>query len=221
MFFVALLGTRIPAIRSTLENFVAELGQRWLEEATATPERWDQLMETYGKGFDPEAAAYNQIRKGVEQGAFRVRVNRDWIIGIAWRSAECVMPCLLARNWAILTSPGGEFVCSDRPVTVTFTSEELIRGWYPPGFGMAKTEVTVPLSRYVLLRGVFEPPGVEVAGNRKQIAYYNSWRLIQAQRFVFSCAPDFSWLNREHNVALVPKGLRDFLNPPEGIRHPA
>jgi hypothetical protein len=63
------------------------------------------------------------------------------------------------------------------------------------------TEITFPLSRNVLLIGSWEPfKSDTIPLTRKNIALYNGFTARHCQRFLFSTAKDFCWLDKEGKV---------------------
>lgn len=77
-----------------------------------------------------------------------------------------------------------------------------------PGFALNHTEVTVPLSKHVLLRGVWiNQPEIVVTLNRKLMSHYNTLRIMRADQFLFSRTRDFpcmDYRNRTVNMGVEP-----------------
>ena len=211
LYFVALLTTRVPGIREGIDDFVDRIGQHILELSVATEERWDSLqrqMRAQGvKGVD---LAYEDAKQIMEDRSVRFSVNRNWQLGMMFKCAHVVYPTLLNRTWCVLVSPSGNLICSDRPVTIVFTRPA--PPFMSPGFGLPDTEVSVPLSRHVLLRGIWDKqPEHAVSMNRTCVAHYNTLRTIQADRFIFSTAEDFPWNDDQHCTHHGMDGVQDFV----------
>jgi hypothetical protein len=194
--FVALLASRVPAMRTMLDAAIDDLGKFLFEQDTKTPERWNRLRGRFEKDTNQEGLSYEDAGCVVEENSVSFTLHQNSHVGMIWKTVEAILPCLLERNWAILTSSSGSLICSDNPVSVSITSGGMT-GWYQPGFGVEGAEVTVPLNRYTLLRGAFEPQRTQTDITRRQVAYYNSLRIIQAERFLYANSASFPWLDTE------------------------
>jgi hypothetical protein len=123
--------------------------------------------------------------------------------------AASIFPTLKARTWCILISSSGNLISSDRPVSIVFTVAA--PPFLSPGFGLNHTEVTVPLSRHVLLRGVWKKqPRDPVQMTRRWVGHYNTLRAIQATRFLFSPTENFPWTDGKRSVRLGLQGMNEF-----------
>jgi hypothetical protein len=211
LYFVALLATRIPGIRESIDSFFDEIAHRTLELSVATPERWESLLCQMRKsGYTKEQPSYENARRMVEKRGVRFSMSKNWQIGQMFRSASVVFPTLMKRTWCLLLSESGNLISSDRPITIVFTEPGL--PCMSPGFGLNHTEVTVPLSKHVLLRGVWgKQPEYAVPMNREIVSHYNTLRLLQADRFLFSTAQEFPWLDNNLVVHNGLAGLQQFL----------
>jgi len=112
--------------------------------------------------------------------------------------AQAIFPLLLQRRWSVLLSPAGRFVCSDRPVVVVFTRPK--PPIWAPGFGLPDTEVTVPISKNVMLVGSWDGVPATISLTYRQIARYNSRTIQHASRFAFSAQRDVPWLDRQNKT---------------------
>ena len=211
LYFVALLTTRIPAVREGIDDFFDRIGQRILELSVTTAERWDSLQrQMREQGVKGEDLAYDDAKQIMEDRSVRFSVNRNWQLGMMFKGAQVVFPTLLKRTWCVLVSPSGNLICSDHPVTIVFTRRT--PPFFSPGFGLPDTEVSVPLSRHIMLRGIWEKqPEHAVSMNRTFVGHYNTLRMIQADRFIFSTVADFPWNDDEGRTHDGMNGLQDFI----------
>lgn len=212
LYFVALLASRVPAVRENIDGVFNEIAQRTLELTVATPERWEasqaQMRES---GYTVnDQLPYEEARQVVENRSLRFSMSQNWQVGQMFHSADIIFPTLMGRKWCLLLSRSGSFICSDHPVTIVFT--EPTHPFMSPGFGLKHTEVTVPLSKHVLLRGVWDiQPLHAVSLNRKFVSHYNTVRSLQADRFLFSAVECFPWMDGEQTVHTGLSGLSDTL----------
>lgn len=114
---------------------------------------------------------------------------------------------LHARSWRLVVAPEHEYyVFSDEPVSLV--SIVKLSPLYGPGFGMRHTEVTMPISKSVMLLGRFEDkPGV-FQTNRQGVAVLNSRTGMYAPRWVFSPHQDFCFYTRDGKVGNVTDLVR-------------
>src|SRR5258707_736763 len=127
----------------------------------------------------------------VQKDQYRVEVHQNEQLRVMLNSANLITDLLIRRNWIIVMADGGEFVCSDNPIGLSWSKPV---GPFSPGFGLSGTEVSVPLSKSVGLIGIFETPKYEVASLRAEgVASFNNKAIGRATRFIYSPRDDFSW----------------------------
>jgi hypothetical protein len=163
------------------------------------------LESSRSAGVPAEELSFEDIGRIVEERRVRFSKGKNWHIAQMFRNADTIYPLLANRTWSVLVSESGSFICSDHPVTIVFTKEAPRR--MSPGFALNNTEVTVPLSKHVLLRGVWtNQPDTAVVLNRKLVARYNTVRIMQTDRFLFSRVPDFPWM--DHSNRAINTGVQ-------------
>lgn len=136
---------------------------RTLELMTATEDIWrNQTKRATEAGYlNPKKAAqvsYEEVRDLVKQDAFGVEVTSEHHLGIAIDTMDAILPTMAKRRWwmVVAPEPTGGFVTNDHPVALMWSDPKLRRGPYPPGYGLAGTQVIVPLTRDLALLGGFD-----------------------------------------------------------------
>jgi hypothetical protein len=202
MNFMALMSVRVPSGRDMVNHGVDFISKQLLKAALQTPETWKaELQEARAAGIDidEETASHESMTESLEKGKYTFTVDQNWQIKTMLELMGKLAPCLAPRKWCLAISDSGSFICSDRPVTVRFTRQKAAID--SPGFMREDTEITFPLSRNVLLIGSWEPmKTATITLTRKNIALYNGFTAHHCQRFLFSTAKDFCWLDKESKV---------------------
>jgi hypothetical protein len=115
-------------------------------------------------------------------------------------SLDAIIPLLIDRKWSVLLADDkiGNFICSDSPVNLHWTKPQ--KTFWGPGFGLKGTDVTVPLSKNVLLLGRFEEELPTQYLSQRSIAIMNSYTALDSQRYLYSCNKDFIWYMKNNRV---------------------
>lgn len=197
---IALLAARVPAAIDTFANPLAKVGDRLVGLILQSPERYEShLAQRREEGEDVSGApSWAQMKEMYESGAFKVEVTQDYRVAIMLQSMQIILPWLSGRNWALIStdevSSTGPFVCSDRPVCLSWTKRML--PIYSPGWGTRNTQMLLPLTGDLTIWSAYEPGDPLVTADASQVATVNSLSLRQADRFLFSPEPTFSFLGR-------------------------
>lgn len=200
--FIALMSVRVPIGREMINRGVDTIYKLLLKAALRTPETWKAQLDqarSAGVDIDEEAVSYQSMRSSLEVEKYTFVADQNWQIKTMLELMWKLVPSLIPRKWCLAISDSGSFVCSDRPVIVRFTQPKPAIA--SPGLMLKDTEVTFPLSRHVLLIGSWAPFKNETMPlTRKNVAFYNSITIKRCQRFLFSSAKDFCWLDNERKV---------------------
>lgn len=195
---IAMLGARVPGAIKAFANPFAKIGERLMQRLLETRDHYEaHLEERRASGEDISGApTWEQMKEAFESGAIKVETSQDYRIAIMLQSMNIILPCLSGRNWGLLCVSDilgtGPLVCSDRPVTLTWT--EKVPAFYSPGWGTTSTELLLPVSGDLAILSAFESVPDRVEGDAVRVAVSNTRALRQAERFVFSPRPRFQVL---------------------------
>jgi len=160
----------------------------------------------------PSGEDYNYLMNYLALLAVRTPTQIEQTASLMEQMAKFTMDAILeplgARNWSVVYSPHtiGDFICSDHPVSLHWI-EQKDRGIYSsPGFGRLGTEVTIPLSKRVMLLGRFDEeqmPRTIMLDSQLNLACLNSYSIIDCSRLIFSCTEDFLWYTQEEKIGTI------------------
>jgi hypothetical protein len=173
-----------------------------------TPERFESLkqrMNADGVEYD-DNVSYEELKRFVYEGNYTMSFDNNTRINNLLTAVDVIIPPLGARNWTVAYSPPdiGDFICSDNPVSLHWTTQKERGFWSSPGHGLMETEVSVPLSSRIMLLGRFEelPPNF-VISSKRNLAILNSYTGMYANQFIYSKNNDFLWFKRDNNIGDV------------------
>lgn len=198
LLFAALLTTRIPLARFMVDDTINRVYRDHIGQLLKSPEEWvTVLSEMRTMGIDVTGMAYSEMQEHFPRMHFTA--TQHFQIQMMMESALGLLPTLRKRRWSIGESVNGNFICSDRPVVLTYATPPPWSSF--PGFALPSTDVLIPLTRHVLLHGTW--PTRHRASRQlshKGVAKVNWLVLDQAQRYVFAQRKDFPWLDRAGTV---------------------
>lgn len=195
MNMVCALAIRNPRQRATINDFVAELAQKIMDVGLANEERWEsQVAQMKKEGVWDENAdvSYEGIKKFIQDGKYTIGVAKEFNIAMEIEHHNALLQHLARRKWQIVVSKEGSggVVTTDVPVCIRW-SDGKDHGIFGPGFGLEGTEVIIPISKDMALRGTFE--GVEdlVETDIFGVGGINSVIISNAEKQVY--APNYSF----------------------------
>ena len=202
MFFIALMAVRIPRRRAHMSRHVDEIAKAVMRMTVATPERWEatrRRMRADGVA-GPAEMSYEEAKALFESDDFSVDYPRTWHVGVLHDSAKTIFPYLADRQWTyfVADDEAGDFICSDYPVGLVWSSGET-SGFFPPGFAVSETEVSMPLTRRWAMLGRFEREGGVYRATRTTVAAINSRTGMSAQQ-LYSAKADFVLTKRGGDI---------------------
>ena len=200
--FVALMATRVPRLRSVLNEFMGSIAKHIAQLTVASPHAFRSAVESAREGGADilEEPDYEAMREFILGEHYRVEVDRSWLIGQIFQSIDILLPLLGSRQWSLLIidEDDCDFVTSDNPVAVSW-SEPQPPSFLGPAFGLRRTDVTFPLNRRLAMLGRFEGRPMALRSDRRMTATVNYRTSSNAERFVCSA--------REEFVCLRPDGI--------------
>ncbi|WP_339303994.1 DUF4238 domain-containing protein [Paenibacillus sp. FSL R5-0519] len=150
--------------------------------------------------------SYEELKGLVVGEHFKISFDNNTYVSLLLNAMDAVLPSLGARNWAVVYSPPevGDFICSDNPVSLHWTTNKDRGIWSSPGHSLLETEVSIPLSSRIMLLGRFEDmPPYLIISSKKNLAILNSYTGLHSDRFVFSKENDFLWYKQDDTVENV------------------
>ncbi|HYF90645.1 MAG TPA: DUF4238 domain-containing protein [Symbiobacteriaceae bacterium] len=207
MAFVALQASRTRRIRDTMASGMEQVSKMSLRLIFQSEDRWNMYKERMKRegfgGEDLDEVTYEQMIDFLRRDNFTISPGDTFLTRTNVESWQTLIPMVQAREWSVVVAPEGEsFICSEEPVSLVSTVE-LPDFWSSPGFGMRNTELTMPVSKSVMLVGRFQQMEPVVTTDRHGMAALNSRTGMYAERWIFSPYADFSWLRKDGKVGNV------------------
>jgi hypothetical protein len=152
-WFLAFWLARVPSPRKALDRSIDALNRQAVKLMLETPERWNEFVGRWreeGVLAAEEVVDYASMKNFAESGEYTTRLEPNGFhVKMMVHSAEFIMPLLDQRQWGLLFSASGEFVCADRPA-LFLDSPTPEHG---PGLGYKDTGLLFPVSRHLMLIG--------------------------------------------------------------------
>ncbi len=195
--FIALMICRVPIMIKTLVEPIIKISDMSIKMATSNKERYQMLLEDLkNNGCEIKRYPdYDEFKEFLYSDRYATDVNQNYKLKTIIESTNLLIQILAKRKWSFLFVDDtlGGFICSDNPVALV--SKQKTTFYHRPGFAMANTEVSMPLSKNVAIVGKFE--GNEESGftSSKGLAVLNSRTGMYSNRFIFSATEDFLFLN--------------------------
>jgi uncharacterized protein DUF4238 len=202
MEFLAVQAVRVPGALRGLDDMADQIGKRVAWYLTATPETWAACVRRMKEAGDPVPdVPYEQVRESVLSEEYDVSWDQNTRLGMILRMLPQLAAVLSERKWTLVVAGNGcpDFVCSDRPLTVSWNEPPAARRM-PPGLGLGNTTAQIPLGRRAALLGMFERPFPMTTANPMLVGLVNMGTITYATRYVYSAKPDFS--------VVLPNGRR-------------
>jgi hypothetical protein len=197
---MALMAVRSPEMRENLRGFHEQVAKRVMDVALSTKDRWEgQTARMRADGVPVNDATYEDVKSFHKREQYKVTLAREYHIGTEFKMMGTVLELLGHRLWTVYTTDGsnGEFLTTNRPVTLTYIDPENVPPLYrrSPGFGLTNTEVHFPLTRHAMLVGRFDRGGHTEVANESFIAAVNTHMMWRSHGKAFSRLPEFVYLN--------------------------
>ena len=188
--FVTLLAFRTPSLRDLYERNMSYVGRERLKFAISHRAFFERFLEDQrqaGNELLPPGTTYEELRDfALDDEAYDLVIPRTESVQMILKLLPDLVPVFLARRWSLLLAAQGEgsFICSDMPVSITPTRPDFEQRFL--GFGLPETELTVPLSRSMVLVGSYEAPSITAEVDANYISVVNRRTMNFAKRFLYS-----------------------------------
>jgi len=154
--FMALISLRNPKTRAIFDKLYINIANQFNSMTMASEEIYiDQCLQAGIKKED--IIPYTKQKEFINnKDRYTVSINQEIHIQAEHKNIDYLSELLHKRYWYLIKSDEtiGEFITSDYPVSLISLVE--LPKMYGVGFGMQKTEVCFPISKYLTLIGVFE-----------------------------------------------------------------
>lgn len=202
LHFIALVALRNPKMRELFDNVYKQIAETIMNITVSTKESYEsqvaQMNEYMGTSHNVD---YEEMKKFIEEKRYKLEINQEQHIPVEFNTIESILPILEKRNWYLIISNEemGEFVTSDFPVTLISLID---RGPYGVGFGLSKTEVSFPISRYLALVGVFETYSLSntIFATKDMVASINGRTVAYAKDQIYSAHKQFEYLDVDDKI---------------------
>ena len=192
MNLMALLAVRSPEMRENIRGFHERVAKRFMHLTLETKERYEgemqRLRATNKSVTDP--VTYEDMKNFVERGEYKVTVQREHHMGTEFQLMSTVLKEIGKRRWTIYRTDGklGEFITTNRPVTLTYIDPTNVPSWmaHSPGFALQGTEIHFPLTRNAMLVGRWDRGGYVEEAQQSFIAAVNRHMIQHSLGKVFS-----------------------------------
>lgn len=214
MALIALIAVRNPLARENHNKFLIEVAEQIADLTLASKERYESVVQQIkdeGRSPGPEIP-YEDMVKFREGGQYKIKVGNTMNVFSEMKVFPEIAALLGQRHWSLVIAgkEAGHFVCCDHPVSLTWSSTELQKGFRPPGYGLTSTEVAFPVTKELALVGTFEGDDRVVTGNAEMVALINSRIVSYCDWQIYSPRPEFSFLGGDREIYRSDQ-LKDFL----------
>jgi len=212
--FIALMASRTPVMIDQRTKPIIEINERILDMYLSSKDRWKavtsrMVAEERLSPHSLDDANYEKMRDFFYSKRYTMDINQNYKIKLLLNSVDILIPLLAQRKWSLLLSKDitttlpqlGGFICSDNPVALV--SLDPLPSFYSPGFGMLRTEVTMPLSKNVAIVGRFEGKEEVTVISVKGMAAINSRTGMYSNRFLYHSNKNFIMINNQQQICNV------------------
>lgn len=206
MNLMALLAVRSPEMRENVRNFHERVAKQVLNLTLATKERWDGQIEQLRAADKAvnDNITYEEAKAFHESDEYSVTVAREYQIKMEFELMPAVLEELSRRLWTVCMTDGkhGEFVTTNRPLTLTYVDPSKAPAWmrHSPGFALDGTQIHFPLTRHAMLVGRWDQGGTWDQGARIETAQASFISAINTHMAKNSFGQVFS---RERKIAYL------------------
>ena len=121
IYFVAVLAAHNPQIRNIMINVETELHRQRMKSIVSSREMYESQLEQVSSVS--KEVPYEVMKQFVEEGNFTIKYPHGYHLGHELEAIQKIVVPLFSRmQWSLLITEAGtsNFVCSDRPVFVSY-----------------------------------------------------------------------------------------------------
>jgi hypothetical protein len=188
LMFVATQAMRTGSAREQIGALFHQRQKQTLITRLEDGRDWDGFVDYMRSIGECVEISREELLESSHQDDYVITADKPWTIQAQLRSALNLFPHLCGRHWSLFTaaSDACDFVCSDAPVSVTFTDG---RSAIDHGFCERQSVVTVPLGRRHALAGFYEG-NLDMTLPHSEVAALNTMTIQRATRIYFQYLRD-------------------------------
>jgi len=190
---IALIYSRNPSLRSSLECFIGKISERFLElHARHNPKTTGTIENN---------ASYKDF---INKKRYKIVVPKEMMIPLEFEFLDSFISQLSKLGWTLIISEksNGPFITSESPVVITWKNPEMIPTFFrnSPGIGCIGTQIQFPITKEIAIVGEIEARDSIIKVNREWVARFNTNTMSFSKR-LFS--PDFNYhfINNEGTLS--------------------
>jgi hypothetical protein len=178
-----------------------------MDLVTASPEQYEaHVRRAKQDGFMSADlnVDYQTMRQFVESGEYRIETQPSMHLQMEMQNFDKILPLIFNRKWMLFKAPksGTGFVTSDHPASLMWADPAKRGGFWPPGLGLARTQLLFPISNELAAVGAFEIDEGEADADELFIAQINGTVITHAVRQVYARDSDFIY-KMQHNAKIM------------------
>ncbi|PBB91711.1 hypothetical protein CK215_15740 [Mesorhizobium sp. WSM3864] len=176
MLLMGNMAVRNPRFRSMTEDFHLKVASGMMKTMMHDRDRYtDSVKEARANGVPiRDDVSYEDMKAFIDRGKYRVAIDQTYLIGLELEAVPTVVEQLGRRTWSFVSAaPGTTYATCDDPVVLAW-SDGNDRRPYSPGFGVADTIVTFPITPELALIGLFNKQPASRVHQRGQVAGMNT-----------------------------------------------
>ena len=202
LVLISRLAVTSPAFRDQRDKFMADVAKRMLHVSLSTEETWTSAMSGMPNEMKRKPAIpYAKMKEAFDTGAIYPVTSKDALIAQEIQLWADIMPIIEARKWTLMISNNGvgNFVTSDRPVSLRWDDESMNGQIYGVGLGMRTTTLIFPLSRHLAVSGSFEYDNGVVPASPELVAQVNLRTFMGAEKQIYA-PDDFPMVDKDRAI---------------------
>ncbi len=185
--FLALIMARVPNFRNNIEQALGETAKRMNMILATDSGNFKAMIENLERDTGKKTGMpVDEFRKFIAEGQYDIRATPQFALGMAAGIAVKLIPIFFEMNWTFLETTGDhKFVTSDNPLSYIDPTHDP-KSFYGVGLSNKNVEVTFPISKDLMLLGMWKNfESDKILGN-KLVRDMNRRTVISALRFVFA-----------------------------------
>jgi len=203
--FIAMLAIRSPEMREHLSKPLTKIAETIISSNVASKERWEtqikKMKEETGEDILNDIS-YDEIKQFVDEKRYNIEINQEHQIRMELTGMDTICELLHQRNWQLIkvSEDSGEFITSDKPVSLTWNFPDKVPEYISPGFGLKNTMVYFPVSKNLSLVGEFDRDNGISQANQILVSMLNSKVIANCYKRLFASKSNFDYIAKGHQL---------------------
>lgn len=201
--FICLLAIKNPGLGENVRVAQAHTARIIMDLVTASPEQYEANVRRAKQDGDLNVD-YQTMRQFVESGEYRIETQPSMHLQMEKQNFDKILPLIFTRKWMLFKAPTSStgFVTSDHPASLMWADPAKRGGFWPPGLGLARTQLLFPISKELAAVGAFEIDEGDADADELFIAQINGTVITHAVRQVYARDSDFIY-KMQHNAKIM------------------